>query len=193
MIQFKARTTLQPSTRLELVLGDITSVKTDAIVNAANRHLMHAGGVAEAIARKGGPTIQEESRRWIKEHGQVHTEAPAVTLAGNLPARFVIHAVGPIWGEGDEDAKLAAVVNAVLNTAEARGLECITLPAISTGIFGFPKRRAANTILASIDAYCNGNPLSSLRQIQIVIIDEATLKPFLAAFEDRWPESIILE
>ena len=193
MTQCMARSILRRSTNLELVLGDITSVKTDAIVNAANANLMHAGGVAAAISRKGGPIIQEESRRWIKEHGQIRAVSPAVTQAGDLPARYVIHTVGPVWGEGEEDAKLATAVNAVLNTAEALGLEGITLPAISTGIFGFPKRRAANTILAAIDAYCSDNPLSTLQQIQIVIIDEATLKPFLAAFKDRWPESVELE
>src|SRR5512144_2508720 len=89
--------------RLQIVQGDITDEHVDAIVNAANRHLAHGAGVAGAILRKGGRVVQDESDRWVSQHGTVTHAEPAYTRAGSLPCRYVIHAVGPVWGEGDED------------------------------------------------------------------------------------------
>ena len=89
-----------------VVQNDLTAEQVDAIVNAANERLAHGGGVAGAISRRGGPTIQRESAEWIREHGPVPTGSAAITGAGELPARYVIHAVGPVWGTGDEEAKL---------------------------------------------------------------------------------------
>ena len=91
---------------LQIVQGDITHENVDAIVNAANEKLKHGGGVAAAISRRGGPAVQRESDQWIEEHGPVSHAEPAYTSAGELPAQYVIHAVGPVWGSGDEDAKL---------------------------------------------------------------------------------------
>src|SRR5512146_11618 len=105
------RTISYPSgQRLELVSGDLTEEQVDAIVNAANSHLAHGGGVAGAIVRRGGPSIQAESDAWVHKHGPVTHAEPAYTGAGRLPCRYVIHAVGPIWGAGDEDGKLADAV-----------------------------------------------------------------------------------
>src|SRR4029453_99863 len=85
---------------LPVIEGDITEQDVDAIVNAANEMLAHGGGVAGAIARKGGPEVMSESRRWVDEHGRVPTGGAAITGGGNLKARYVIHAVGPVWGGG---------------------------------------------------------------------------------------------
>ena len=103
--------------RVRVIRGDLTEAPVDAIVNAANSHLQHGGGVAGAIVRKGGQVIQEESDRI----GYVPVGKAALTSAGRLPARFVIHTVGPRWGEGDEEAKLASAVASALDLAEKRG------------------------------------------------------------------------
>src|SRR5919109_2306414 len=88
---------------VQIVQGDITTEEVDAIVNAANEYLQHGGGVARMISAKGGPAIQTESDAWIRQHGRVPHAAPAWTSGGRLPAKYVIHAVGPIWGNGGED------------------------------------------------------------------------------------------
>src|SRR5215813_13905727 len=95
---------------IQIVQGDITIEEVDAVVNAANEHLQHGGGVAWAISRKGGSAIQKESNDWIRQHGTVSHAYPAWTSGGRLPAKYVIHAVGPVWGDGDEDHKLALAV-----------------------------------------------------------------------------------
>lgn len=98
--QIKARYEFPGGQRLEIAQGDITAEDVEAIVNAANAMLQHGGGVAGVISRKGGPQIQEESNAWVREHGPVTHANPAYTRAGRLPFRFIIHAVGPVWGEG---------------------------------------------------------------------------------------------
>ena len=165
--------------RLQIVQGDFTVEAVDAIVNAANAYLKHGGGVAAAISRKGGPQIQEESDAWVRQHGPVPHAEPAFTGAGRLPARYVIHAVGPVWGEGDEDTKLRRAVQGSLKRAEELGLASITFPAISTGIFGFPKERAAGIIYSSIRDYLAETPESSLTQIRLTLYDQPTLDAFL--------------
>jgi len=168
---------------LQLVLGDITLEKTDAIVNAANRYLQHGAGVAGAIVQRGGPAIQKESNAWVEAHGEVMAAFPAVTSGGKLPARYVIHAVGPVWGEGDEERKLAEAVAGSLRAAQDRKLESISIPAISTGIFGFPRRLAAQVILTSIRDYLEKNP-GSPRLVKVVIFDEGMIKTFAKAWHD---------
>lgn len=138
---------------VQLVQGDLTAEQVDAIVNAANEHLAHGGGVAWAIVRKGGEVIQQESDEWIRTHGPVSHAHPAWTSGGLLPAKYVIHAVGPVWGDGDEDTKLSAAVRGSLHVADELGLASIAMPAISTGIFGFPKGRAANVTFKAIEHY----------------------------------------
>ena len=96
---------------IRLVHGDLTEERVDAIVNAANTQLVHGGGVAGAIVRRGGVEIQVESTQWVKEHGPVSSGEAAITTAGNLPCEHVIHVVGPVWGEGDEDRKLEKAVH----------------------------------------------------------------------------------
>jgi O-acetyl-ADP-ribose deacetylase (regulator of RNase III) len=135
-------------TILELVEGDITALGTDAIVNAANGHLAHGGGVAGVISRRGGPTIQRESDEWVQRHGLVPTGSAAITSGGALQARHVIHAVGPVYDGTPRSADLlASAVRSALRLADQHGLKSIALPAISTGIFGYPIAEAAGVML----------------------------------------------
>ncbi|WP_372897045.1 macro domain-containing protein [Stieleria sp.] len=128
------------STDLELLEADITELEVDAIVNAANEHLKLGGGVAGAIRKRGGPSIQKECDRI----GGTPVGTAVITGAGDLPFRHVIHAVGPKMGEGDEDRKLASAVRASLALADRHGLRSIALPAISTGNFGVPGDRCVS-------------------------------------------------
>jgi O-acetyl-ADP-ribose deacetylase (regulator of RNase III) len=169
--------------RLQLVQGDITAESVDAIVNAANPHLAHGAGVAGAILQAGGAVIQEESRQWVREHGPVTNDEPAYTRAGELPCRYVIHAVGPVWGEGDEDAKLRSAIRGSLRLAERLGLESIAIPAISTGIYGFPRDRAARVILSAIMDYLVSSPESKMAVVRVVLYDQAAVQAFLEAWE----------
>ncbi len=177
---------LETGQELEIWRGDITALAVDAIVNAANAHLAHGGGVAAAIARKGGPAIQRESDAWVRQHGPVTHEQPAYTSGGSLPCKHVIHAVGPVWGEGDEGQKLTAAINGSLALADELGLVSIAFPAISTGIFGFPKHLAAAIFMNAIPAYFSAHPGSSLKNVKIVLFDDATLDSFSSAFEQAY-------
>lgn len=172
---------------LELVQGDITQEHVDAIVNAANEYLRHGGGVAAAIARRGGRVVDEESRAWVSQHGPVPHDQPAYTSGGNLPVRYIIHAVGPVWGSGDEDRKLQAAVRGSLQRAEELSLTSIAFPAISTGIFGFPKDRAARLFYETLTTYFIQNPDSSLRLIRLTLFDIPTLTAFQQVFLDYFP------
>jgi O-acetyl-ADP-ribose deacetylase len=164
---------------LQIVQGDITSETTDAIVNAANEQLQHGSGVAGAIVRRGGQLIQQESDEWIRAHGEVSHAHPAWTSGGLLPAKYVIHAVGPVWGDGNEDAKLAQAIHGSLDSADELKISSISLPAISTGIFGFPKDRAARVILAAIEKYFSQHE-SGIKFVRLVLFDEATIKSFMS-------------
>jgi len=138
---------------VQIAQCDITKEKTDAIINAANSHLAHGGGVALAIAKAGGPTIDEESRRYVKEHGPVSTGEVAVTSGGKLKVHYVIHTVGPVWGEGNEEKKLS---NAFYNSfvkADELGIESVSFPAVSSGIYGFPKDKCAKNFFEIVKRY----------------------------------------
>jgi O-acetyl-ADP-ribose deacetylase (regulator of RNase III) len=166
---------------LEICEGDLLREPVDAIVNAANEMLMHGGGIAGAISRAGGPEIDAQSAAWVREHGPVSHEKPAVTSAGSLPCRCVIHAVGPVWGSGDEDRKLAAAVSGSLSAAASLRLKSIALPAISTGIFGFPRQRAARGILGAVRTWAEQHPAASLKTVRLILFDGLAVQDFLAA------------
>lgn len=176
---------LKPGTLLRLIRGDITQSQVDAIVNAANAQLQHGGGVAAAIARRGGAIIQRESNAWVRQHGPISPQRPAITSGGELPCRYVIHAVGPIWGEGDEDAKLRQAVAGALALADEHALRSLALPAISTGIFGFPKHRAARVMLESLAEYFAAHPDSGIERVELVLYDQPTWEAFAKAFSAR--------
>jgi O-acetyl-ADP-ribose deacetylase (regulator of RNase III) len=177
--------TLPTGQTLQIVQGDITNDEVNAIVNAANEHLQHGGGVAWAIVRRGGDVIQKESDLWIKQHGPVSHTDPAWTSGGALPAKYVIHAVGPVWGDGNEDKKLADAVTGSLRVADELKCESIAMPAISTGIFGFPKERAAEVIFSAIETYFSNAQTSTLKTVRIVLFDDATIQPFLKIWNSR--------
>jgi putative ATPase len=171
---------------IKVVRGDITEERVDAIVNAANERLAHGGGVAGAIVRKGGREIQRESRRWVEEHGTVPTGEAAITGAGSLPAGYVIHAVGPVWqNRGDEPELLRSAVQSALALADEHEVSSISLPAISSGIFGFPKPRAAEVIWQAALDYFEEHPRSGLREIRFCNIDGRTAELFRAEGERR--------
>lgn len=161
-------------------LGDLTGERVDAIVNAANEHLAHGGGVAGAIVRAGGPAIQDESSRWVREHGIVRTGGVAVTGAGNLPCKAVIHAVGPVWhgGSKGEDESLRSAVRNSLLKAHELSLTSIAMPAISSGIFGFPKDRCAGILVETVMDFCDRYPDSPLREIRFTNVDRLTVDLF---------------
>jgi len=189
MNQVVREVTLPTGQVLRIVRGDITEERVDAIVNAANSHLKHGGGVAGAIVRKGGESIQRESDEWVRQHGPVPTGQVAVTGAGNLPAKAVIHAVGPVWGEHPQkeaDKLLKGAVWNSLQAAHERGFTSLAMPAISAGIFGFPKDRCANILLDTAREFCEQHPDSPLRDIRFVLFDEPTLKAFVSAFDTRY-------
>jgi putative ATPase len=173
--------------RVEVRKGDLTAEPADAIVNAANGHLAHGGGVAAAIARAGGPAVSEESRAWVRAHGTIPDGGVAVTSGGRLRAKHVIHAVGPVWegGGAGEDATLASAVRNAIEKAEEMGLASIALPAISSGIFGFPKDRCASIFAAEVLAFCERKPGSRVREVRLVNIDEETTAIFERAFRER--------
>lgn len=171
-----AEKTLSTDHNIRIHCGDLTLEKVDAIVNAANSHLSHGGGVAGAIVARGGIEIQRESDQWIKKHGLVATGEVAVTNAGSLPCRFIIHAVGPVWhgGSQGEDELLYAAITHSLEKAQHLGLKSIAIPAISSGIFGFPKERNAQIIIRAVLDFCRNNPASVLREIRLTNIDPLT-------------------
>lgn len=161
-----------------MVVGDLTEEATDAVVNAANSALAHGGGVAGAIVRKGGEGIQRESF----EKAPVPVGGAVVTGAGRLPCRWVIHAVGPVWGEGGEEAKLRRAVASALARAEELGLASLALPAISTGIFGYPKREGCRAIVEEVARHLRASE-GSLTDVRLVSIDDETASHFLGALD----------
>lgn len=166
---------------IQIISGDITEEHVDAIVNAANAYLQHGGGVAGAISLNGGPQIQVESDAWVEQHGPIQYDSPAFTGGGELPCRYLIHAVGPVWGEGDEDVKLAAAIMGALILANRLELNSIAFPAISTGIFGFPKERAAKIILQVFKDYFGEFPDTRLELVRLALFDEESVAVFLQA------------
>ncbi len=167
---------------IRIVKGDITERDVDAIVNAANSHLKHGGGVAGAIVRKGGDIIQQESDKI----GFVPVGSATITTSGRLPCKAVIHAVGPRMGEGDEDNKLISAVRSSLSLASEKGFKSISLPAISSGIFGFPKDRCAKILLSQAVNFFKENPQSSLQVIEFCLFDDETLNHFLREFDSMF-------
>jgi putative ATPase len=161
--------------------ADITTLGVDAVVNAANAHLQHGGGVALAISRAGGPAIQEESDRWVRNHGLLESGRAAVTTAGDMPARFVIHVAGPIHRDDqDNEGPLQAAVRAALDAAKGASCRSVALPAISAGIYGYPMDEATAVIANECRAWVAQNP-AALGEILLVGYDADTAAAFGAA------------
>jgi O-acetyl-ADP-ribose deacetylase len=169
---------------LRLVRGDITKIEADAIVNAANAALAGGGGVDGAIHRAGGPSIMRELDRIRAEIGHCETGCAVATEAGLLPAKWVFHAVGPVYrgGRGREAELLASCYRACLDLAEKHGAQRVTFPAISTGIYGYPMEEAAEIALrAIVDRLAAG--AGAMRQVVFVLYDNRALAVFARALD----------
>ena len=158
--------------RIEIIKGDITKQTTDAIVNAANSSLMGGGGVDGAIHRAGGPAILDECRKIIARQGNCKTGQAVITTAGRLPAKFVIHTVGPVWngGKNNEKEKLSDCYKNSLLLAVEYKIETIAFPNISTGIYGYPKDEAAKIAVQTVNDFLKLN--QALQKIYFVCFDE---------------------
>jgi putative ATPase len=172
--------TLPTGQLIRVVQGDLTAETTTAIVNAANEWLQHGGGVAGAIVRRGGHSIQAESDAWVQQHGPVPTGSAAITGGGRLAARYVIHAVGPMWGSGNDEAKLANAVASALSLADSHQVSTIAIPGISSGIFGGPKDICARVIIQATLDYIRQNPATGLKEVRFCNIDQLTASTFVA-------------
>jgi O-acetyl-ADP-ribose deacetylase len=156
------------STEIVAVLGDLTAQDTAVVVNAANEELAHGGGVAAALVRAGGRVVQDESDRWVREHGPVASGAAAVTSAGAMPAEHVVHVVGPRYRAGQDNAvMLSAAVTAALDAAERLGARTISFPAISAGIFGYPLQEATAVLAATVVGWVEGHAVA-MDEIRLV-------------------------
>jgi O-acetyl-ADP-ribose deacetylase (regulator of RNase III) len=159
-------------TTIRTVRGDITRLEVDAIVNAANSRLAGGGGVDGAIHRAGGPVIAEQCQAWISTNGRLATGEAMATEGGELPARIVIHTVGPIWGEHDPDqsrALLASCYTASLDLALAQRCSTVAFPNISTGVYRFPRREAAEVAIAAVRGWIEIN--QGIEEIDFVCFD----------------------
>jgi len=171
--------------RLKVQTGDITEMDVDAVVNAANSSLLGGGGVDGAIHRRGGSKILEECRD-IRQH-RYPDGLPAgkavITTGGNMPAEYVIHTVGPIWNDGKSEEKetLANAYKNSLKLATETGIQTIAFPAISTGVYGFPKELAAAIVYATIQEYIAQNSIP--REIYLVFFSAADMELFTAALK----------
>lgn len=164
--------------KIKLIQGDLTELDVDAIVNAANAQLVLGGGVAGAIRSKGGPSIQEECNRI----GGTTVGQAVITGAGRLKARHVIHAVGPRYGEGDEDEKLRQATLNSLKRASENMLRSIAFPAVSTGIFGFPKDRCAEIMLNAAGHFLE-NETTSVQEVILCLWSTEDLDIFREALK----------
>jgi O-acetyl-ADP-ribose deacetylase (regulator of RNase III) len=157
---------------LKVLKADITERDVDAIVNAANSYLQHGGGVAAVIVRKGGAVIQQESNKI----GYVPVGSAVMTTAGKLRCKAVIHTVGPRMGEGNEDEKLKQCVVNVLRLAAQHSFATISIPAISSGIFGFPKDRCAKILIGQSKRFLQEH--TTLNTVEFCLLDDQTLAHF---------------
>jgi putative ATPase len=166
---------------IKVVQGDLTAQPVAAIVNAANEHLQHGGGVAAAIVQAGGQVVQNESDQWVAEHGPIGPGRAAITSAGNLPARYVIHVVGPRYREGqDNEALLEQAVVAALDAAAMSGCRTVALPAISAGIFGYPRAEACQVIVTACRKWLDRRP-GLISEIRLVGFDSEIADEFQRA------------
>ncbi|MDD2421152.1 MAG: O-acetyl-ADP-ribose deacetylase [Heliobacteriaceae bacterium] len=169
--------------RLEFLVGDITKQDTDVIVNAANPGLRGGGGVDGAIHRAGGPAIMRECDRIREAQGGCPTGQAVITTGGNLPAKYVIHTVGPVWhgGTENEPALLAGAYRSSLTLAKERGLRSVAFPSISTGVYGYPVAKAARVALETIREFLLAHDFGEVR---FVLFREADREAYLAVWRE---------
>ena len=181
---------IQPSSmakclKLELCKGSIINEDSDAIVNAANEELKHIGGLAKAILDAGGLTVQTESDDYVREHGRVRVGQVVALGPGKLPCKAIIHAVGPRWngGKSGEESNLYLSVYRSLETASLAGHGSVSLPAISTGIFGVPGSVCAKASLKAVQDFCQAHPDSALHTVRFVLYQQQELDDFCSYFD----------
>ena len=155
-----------------MVRGDLLHEPVEAIVNAANGALAHGGGVAGMLSRAAGPALQEESDTAVRTHGFFAAGSAVATGAGRLPFKGVIHAVGPRYGEGDEERKLSAALQASFQLAKEKGWESVAFPAVSSGIFAVPLEVCAR-------AYVKAGRASPLRKVRLCLRDQPVIDAVL--------------
>lgn len=170
------------TTLLTLVRGDITMQDTDAVVNAANSSLMGGGGVDGAIHRAGGPQILAECEAIVGRQGNCPTGEAVITTGGRLPARYVIHTVGPVWhgGAANEEHLLANTYHNSLALAVRHGLKSIAFPSISTGAYGFPVEQAARIALETVIAFVEKHP--ALEEIRFIVFSKEDYRVYADIF-----------
>jgi O-acetyl-ADP-ribose deacetylase (regulator of RNase III) len=158
--------------RIEVLIGDITSIEVDAVVNAANNSLLGGGGVDGAIHSKGGPDILKECKSIIERQGGCDTGNAVITTAGNLPSKYVIHTVGPVWhgGVNDEEKLLHNAYFNSLKIASENNFQCIAFPNISTGVYHFPKKLAAHIAITTTKNFLEFNEVPE--KVTFVCFDE---------------------
>lgn len=168
---------------LVAVRADITRLEAEVIVNAANEHLEHGGGVAAAIARAGAPVVERESAAWIDQHGPLRPGEAAHTGAGEMPATWVVHVAGPRYRPGRDNAAMLrdAVIAALERTVELEA-RSVAFPAISAGIFGYPRAEATRVIVEAIRDWANHHP-DALDRVSVVGFDAGTTDDFEKAVE----------
>jgi O-acetyl-ADP-ribose deacetylase (regulator of RNase III) len=171
--------------RISIVKSDITKIEADAIVNAANSSLLGGGGVDGAIHRAGGKEILEECLKIVQRQGGCKTGEAVITTAGNLPAKYVIHTVGPVWygGTRDEAEKLANAYRNSLELAVENGVKSIAFPNISTGVYLFPKAIAADIASREVQNFLRGN--NSIEKVIFVCFDDENLSCYLNILGDK--------
>lgn len=171
---------------IRLIKGDITDQNVDVVVNPANSYLKHGGGVAGAILRKGGKIIQTESDKI----GFVPVGSSVMTTSGKLPCKAIIHTVGPKMGEGDEDFKLSKSIYSSLSLASDNSYKSISIPAISSGIFGFPKDKCAKILVNETISFLKNleDSSTSIRLVEFCILEKDILQAFQYEFEKSKPE-----
>jgi O-acetyl-ADP-ribose deacetylase (regulator of RNase III) len=168
--------------RLHIVQGDITKQATGAIVNAANSSLMGGGGVDGAIHRAGGSAILEECKQIVARQGRLPTGRAVITSGGNLPAKFVIHTVGPIWhggGKGEPEL-LASAYRESLKVAANNNLTSVSFPSISTGAYGYPTGEAAEVAIKAVVSFLE-QQVTSIREVVFVLFDPSTFEVYASA------------
>lgn len=172
------------STRLVALTGDLTQQDVDAIVNAANTRLKHGGGVAAAISKAGGPTVQRESDDWVAEHGELQDGSAAVTSAGDLPAQVVVHVAGPIYDDArdDNESRLRAAVRAAIDATADAGHRSVAFPAISAGIYGYPADEATAVLVDEVAAAVRDRD-GALDEVRFVGFDDAMTERFVAGLD----------
>jgi putative ATPase len=154
----------------EVVAGDLLSEPVDAIVNAANSHLAHGGGVAAAIARAAGPALEEEGDRLVTPHGTIPVGEAVVTTAGRLPFKGVIHVVGPHQGLGQEEDRLVQALGAAFCRAHERSWASVSFPAVSSGIFAVPLEVCARAYVRAVRGFFAAHPDTSLRRVRLCLL-----------------------